>query len=81
MGKINKEQKQMDIFILVKMKMHLILSADDINPGWFAARSSGGKFICWIIQGVKSIQLKFANLMAHSLSGRGRASFIPWVDW
>lgn len=31
-GKINKEQKQMDVFILLKMKTHLILSAGDVIP-------------------------------------------------
>lgn len=78
--KINKEQKQMDVFILLKMKTHLILSADDVIPDWSAARDSGGKLICLIIQGVKSIQIKFANLMANSLSRRDGTSFIPWVN-
>ena len=70
----------MDIFILLKMKTHLIVSADDVIPDWSAARGSGGKFICWIIQGVKNIQIKFANLMANSLSRRDGTSFIPWVN-
>lgn len=71
----------MDVFILPKMKTRLILSAADVIPNWSAARGSGGKFVCWIIQGVKSIWIKFANLMANSLSRRGGASFIPWVNW
>lgn len=57
----------MDIFILQKIKTHLILFADDVIPEWSAARDSGGKFICWLIQGVKSIHIRFASVMANSL--------------
>lgn len=60
---------------------HAVLLADDVIPDWPAARGSGGEFVCWIIQGVKSIWIKFANLMANSLSRRDGASFIPWVTW
>lgn len=57
----------MDIFILQKIKTHLILFADDVIPEWSAARDSGGKFICWLIQGVKNIRIRFASVMANSL--------------
>lgn len=48
----------MDSFISPKMKTHLIFSADDVIPDWSAARGSGGKFACWIFQGVKSVWIK-----------------------
>lgn len=70
----------MDIFVLQKMKAHLILFTDDVIPDWSAARGFGVKFICWIIQGVKSICIKFANVMASSLSRKDAASFTHWVS-
>lgn len=70
----------MDIFVLQKMKAHLILFAGDVILDWSAARGSGVKFICWIIQGVKSICIKFANVMASSLSRKDAASFIHLVN-
>jgi len=70
----------MDIFILQKIKTRLILFADDVIPEWSAATDSGGKFICWLIQGVKSIRIRFPNAMANSLSRRDRAPFIHRVS-